>query len=78
LDSTIAKFVLPRLKAFRRDISGIPDPLTEEQWAAILDDMIYAMEYSANDELWYDNEVDEERVQRGHGLFGEYFTALWN
>lgn len=63
LDWTIARFILPRLKAFRaKNVHGVPirydavieegnfspPTYTEEEWKAILDKMIRAFELSAH------------------------------
>ena len=48
LDHTIAKFVLPRLKLFRKIDFGYPAGLTSEEWNWILDEMIWAMEFNAS------------------------------
>lgn len=47
LDCTILKFVLPRLKVFRKNVHGYPDygAITSmEDWEAALDKMIAAMQ----------------------------------
>jgi len=60
LDYTVAKFVLPRLRVYRRCWSGLPDMMLlsdypgiseddlEDKWNEVLDDMIYAMEVLVN------------------------------
>lgn len=45
LDYAVAKFVLPRLKAYKKASQGHPSTLTWEEWLAILDKMIWAFEY---------------------------------
>jgi hypothetical protein len=49
LDKTMARFVLPRLIRFREINNGYPNDLTEERWDAILDEMIWALDYIVND-----------------------------
>ncbi len=88
LDHTIAKFVLPRLVAFKEGRFGYPGHLNEEKWDKILDQMIYAMQV-VNDE-WSGKEIVEiayssatklkkhfRDVDKGIKLFGEYFRHLW-
>lgn len=78
LDWTIAKFVLPRLKRFKKLNNGFPHGMTEQSWEKALDDMIYSMEiYSKG--LWSHNpdEVNWKRVKRGTTLFGKHFRDLW-
>lgn len=50
LDVTIAKFILPRLKAFRECHCGYPGNLTDEKWNEILDKMIVAFDIYLNDD----------------------------
>ena len=44
LDNTIARFVLPRLKFFKKNIIGYPPDITYEEWKSIIDKMILAFE----------------------------------
>src|SRR5579864_412113 len=77
LHMTIAKFALPRLKRFKEVGCEYPMDLTSEKWDKILDDIIYAMEISADDHKWYLDTTDDKRVNRGCKLFGQYFFNLW-
>lgn len=81
LDVTIAEFVLPRLQRFREYAAGYPGDLaTQEEWHAMLDDMLYGLRAIVEDNYPsasnYD-QIDWERVQRGLRLFGERFRNLW-
>lgn len=44
LDNTIARFVLPRLKFFKKNIISYPPDITYEEWKSILDKMILSFE----------------------------------
>jgi hypothetical protein len=78
LDSTISRFILPRLKEFRRKIIGTPSLLSEEEWEKILDEMIIAFELIIREEPSYDwNEKETDQVNKGLDLFREYFFHLW-
>lgn len=80
LDITISKFVLPRLKEFRDKTISHPSDTSMTEWRSILDDMIYAHEYKANqfsDEFEHEN-WDWSRVKRGFELFGQYYRDLWD
>ena len=59
LDVTIAKFVLPRLRKFKKKSMGYPgigEMNTPEKWDEALDKMMLAFEYVLNwDEWWIDN-----------------------
>ena len=53
---TIASFVLPRLKQFKKDTIAYPgsgEMDTPEKWDAALDKMILAFEYIVEDEDWW-------------------------
>lgn len=83
LDWTMAKFILPRLKLFKEVNNGHPSELTEEEWDATIDKMIFAMAAVA-DGSWnyHDEDIEETRahwdkVQEGLELFGKYFRDLW-
>lgn len=44
LDETIARFILPRLKFFRKKTCSYPRGLTFEEWKDILNKMILSFE----------------------------------
>ena len=84
LEYTIAKFILPRLVRFKEIGKCRPMNLTKEEWNAKLGDMIFSMEYAANqfkNREFYENEEHrkefDERIDRGTKFFGEYFFDLW-
>jgi len=76
LDFTIACFILPRLKAFRKKHFGYPADLTPEKWNEILDKMILAFEYVAQGKMYDD--VKDDDYKEGIKLFAKYFMALWD
>lgn len=73
LDSTISRFIEPRLKAFKEYNVGYPGGMTTEQWNEILDKMIKAFGYINNDET-FDH---QDEVSEGLDLFRKYFFDLW-
>lgn len=71
LDSTILKFVLPRLKAFKECTCGYPGNVkSEEEWQNILQKMIDSIE-----KIIIDEAKDED--YEGFELFKKYFFNLW-
>lgn len=77
LDSTIAKFILPRLKAFRSFRCGYPGALnSREEWDAILDVMIQGFEIQADDSRWHEYGADN-KIDAGIKVFCEWYCALW-
>lgn len=44
LDNTIARFILPRLKFYKKNTIGYPPDLTLKEWKDILDKMILSLE----------------------------------
>jgi hypothetical protein len=84
LDSVICKFILPRLKRFRELNTGFPYGLTENEWDAILEEMIFAFEWNINEEAEIlqklsqeENKKNWERQKKGIELFAKYFGDLW-
>jgi len=64
LNTTIAKFTLPRLIKYKNSLSSIPccvmnmdgtysdEEMTSEKWKSILDEMIFAFDYMLNEEKY--------------------------
>lgn len=80
LDITIAEFIYPRLKKFKKITVGFPVGCTEEEWDKYLDEMIKAFKILKTDGLHsesYDYEKSEEEVKRGLELFVKYYNNLW-
>lgn len=64
LDITIANFVLPRLKKFKKENIGYPgieEMDTPEKWDEALDKMILAFEYVIHEFDWW---LDDEYVTK--------------
>lgn len=68
-DYTMAKWILPRLKRFKKDSISFPAELeTPDKWDEILDKMIWSFDYIVNQdkyedeimEKYKDNEIDED------------------
>ena len=58
LDYTFADFILPRLKAFKKNTISVPAQLSETEWNDILDKMILAFEYIITEDSWW---IDDPR-----------------
>ena len=81
LYTTIGRFILPRLKAFREGFCGYPTVLeSEDQWGEILDKMIFSFDYVVREDEEFEVREDEyyNRVQEGLDLFAKYFFNLWD
>lgn len=80
LDSTIAKFILPRLKCFYNDgdILSYPGNLTSKEWSAIVSKMVKAFDLIVNVDAAKRTEEEVKAVEEGLDLFREYFFDLWN
>ena len=72
LDDTIARFVLPRLKAFREQSVGRPGSMSAEEWDEILAMMIEGWEHAITP---WENRTD--KAQEGLMLFAQYLNDLW-
>ena len=67
LDITIAKFILPRLMAYKQHYERTPRmTMTREEWEEILDKMIYAFERIAC-------QTEEDTPE-----YKAYIKAIWN
>lgn len=77
LNTTIAKFALPRLKWFKERHFDHPCDITFEKWNEVLDEMIFSLEYYARDEWKPISNEDFEKVEKGIKLFAEYYGDLW-
>jgi hypothetical protein len=81
LDIHLAGLILPRLKRFKElNTHAYPNGLTPESWAEIIDKMIYAFEFTMNEDKMFGkfNEAEYDRAKEGLQLFGQYFHALWD
>ena len=91
LDYTIAKFVLPRLKLFKKLNNGYPGREgmeTEEKGDELLDKMIWSFEQAANyyeiyESIDYNNsdwrekcKETNDKIQEGLMLFAKWFQHL--
>ena len=87
LDYIISKWILPRLKRFKKINFAIPSALcgpkesnideSSDLWDSILEQMIFGFEVSKNE--WDHNYTDEEYqiAQEGLELFGIFYGDLW-
>lgn len=84
----ILEFALPRLKMFKEIVENVCHPagLTQEEWEAILDKIIFALEWAlseGNTDDRYFSMSDEEKkeawikYEEGMKLFNEWVLALW-
>jgi hypothetical protein len=86
LDSTIAKFILPRLIQFAKDPGGYPCGLSDEkEWKKILRTMIYFFKNKAKDVTPYAfpdscefTKMKEKLDRMGKDYFGKYLENLWD
>ena len=78
LDYSIAKFVLPRLKYFKKTSKGWPAIFkTQEDWFVEVDKMILAFEMMLNDWDWDTNKSKIKKIKLGLDSFRKYFNNLW-
>lgn len=84
LDITFAKFVLPRMREFRRYVKGYPDFefSSMSEWYEAIDKMITAFQLIADGKRFLFVPEDECRkmykeIDEGLDLFREYYFHLW-
>ncbi len=74
LDITIAKFIIDRLRIFRKQTHSYPNNLTEKEWDNILKEIIFCFEeFVNNDGL---SEEPFNRMKHGLELFKKHFFNL--
>lgn len=80
LDSTIARFIYPRLKCFYNDgdIFSHPGNLSSEEWEQIVEKMVKAFELIVTVEDLKRTKEENAIIDEGLDLFKEYFFDLWN
>ena len=89
LDKTIARFVLPRLKLYKKvnnAYPGIGEADTPEHWDELIDKMIAAFELALKDdsdkifksEDWKENVLRKDAtIQEGLAAFAKWYQYLW-
>lgn len=86
LDVATAKFLLPRLKAFKEGHAGVPgyiDPDNKKKdkgaakWNKILQDMIDGFEIIANVD-GYDWKDESGKPEKAVKLLAKHYFALWS
>ena len=94
LDDTAMRWFYPRLKAFREmdrmgvplhpirlDEDGNPDGFTEDEWNAILDEILAALKLYVEDDYYSTTEeyqAGQKQIHEGLKLLGVWFRALWD
>ena len=78
LDATLCKFLLPRLKRFKKVTCVHPACLSQEEWNSILDEIIWLCEQYENNRFYARLDDNEEvRANKAKDLLGEYLFCLW-
>jgi len=77
LDWSLAKWLTPRLKTFKKINMSTPASLSQEEWDEILDKMIITFELIAK-ENWDETEENIEKTYEGLDLFRKWFLDLWS
>ena len=79
LSDTIARFIIPRLKIFKKNECSTPIDLNKQQWEQILDQITNAFELIVRDDGARTFSTEEERmVNEGLDMFRKWFLHLWN
>jgi hypothetical protein len=76
LDFTLARFILPRLAAFRSEKVGYPTDIEPEQYEQDLDMMIAAFKLILKDDIGM-GEDEMYTIETGLALFAKHFRSLW-
>jgi len=76
LDFALARFILPRLVAFRSEAVGYPVDADPEQYQQDLDTMIAAFRLILRDDICK-GEDEMYTIETGLALFAKHFRSLW-
>ena len=78
MDVTLAHFLLPRIKEFRKIAIGIPGGLNNlEEWHEIIDKMIVAFEIIADEDEYYaTNPSRTKELVEGLDAFHSWFRCV--
>lgn len=90
-ETSIAVWILPRLKYFRKVNNSVPNEIVQKygkgdvdkaglKWDEFIDSMINAFEIIADDNIDLDYpefKKQKKEVDKGLKLFAEYFENLW-
>jgi len=79
LASTIARFILPRLKRFKDITIAYPGEIeTPRDWSNIVEKMIVAFELVLGDDAsWMWSEEEKKQFEEGMDLFKKWYLGLW-
>lgn len=79
LDTTVARFLAPRLKALRESTCSYPSGITMRRWKSYLKKMETAFELYADKFNWPARKErgNTRKVDEGLSLFHAYFYDLW-
>jgi hypothetical protein len=78
LDHTFCKWVVPRLKLYKRENHGFPSTLTAYAWDNILDEMIEGFEIAQEGYMPWQKQIEtDQKVLNAYKLFGIWGTHLW-
>lgn len=82
LNDELAKWLVPRLKQYKKLNIGFPFHLTMEEWDEIIDEMIWTFEQCIDrwEHFQEDPKIrakEEKRYQKGIKLFAKYHRDLW-
>jgi hypothetical protein len=79
LDYAILAFILPRLKAYRKNVAGIKlwSDLPDREYRKNLDKIIFAFELYIKRDGWLIEDGDQEKWKEAMDLFVQYFPSFW-
>lgn len=83
LDYTLAKWIIPRLKRFKRiGCISVPSGLTQKEWEGITQKILHTFclvekDDGARDFLYDNTKKGQKEYDEGMKLFSKYFLHLW-
>jgi len=77
LNSTLCRWIIPRLEYFIEVNYGFPANIEFEEWKVILNKMLNAFKLIVEYDCWDWTEEQDKEIQEGLDLFRQYFFNLW-
>jgi hypothetical protein len=77
LDCTFARFIVPRLKRFKKLNNGHPPEMTMKEWEEIIQKMIDGFSFLDSEKRWCCEDSDFAIVDEAAALFSKWLIHLW-
>lgn len=78
LDTTFAKFMAPRLRAFAEEMVCHPNGTTETEWAETIEKIALGLDLMVTDDYFLMTKQQQRQVDTALKLFAQNIRGMWN